>query len=414
MSTQGNTTIGNASGDDLTVTASLASSIPVKTTNSYDIGSATIGLRSVYIASDDSAAKTVRILAGTVGTSYTLTLPTSGGTNRYFLETNGSGVTTWALWQRSPEASDNYSLAASVASNILTITLNGADGNAISTTNPVNINFRNATASTGTVTNVLTTAASLTLAVSSGSTLGHASAKNHYIFVYAINNAGTVELAISGKLIADGSIATTTSLAGGGGDDSATTFYSTTGRSNVAVKLIGRMKSNQTTAGTWAAVPTEIYSGRAAALMPIVAEVSLSAGNGFGSTNTLIRKYTTVSVDTGDITQANSATLGASVTIQVPGYYSLERQDGSNGTASYYWGISKNGTVGTGVTSLTYGTVRVASAHVANVNNDISISTVQYLDIGDIIRPHDENGTAGDHTAAYDSWFRVKWISWGL
>src|SRR3990167_8159938 len=46
----GAVTLGNASGDDITVTGSLASSIPIKTTNSYDIGSATIGLRSIYIA----------------------------------------------------------------------------------------------------------------------------------------------------------------------------------------------------------------------------------------------------------------------------------------------------------------------------------------------------------------------------
>ena len=88
----GNVTLGDGSSDDLTVNASLASTIPIKTTNSYDIGSSTIGLRSAYIGSDDSAAKTVRVKAGTVGTSYTLTLPTSGGTTGQFPVTNGSGT----------------------------------------------------------------------------------------------------------------------------------------------------------------------------------------------------------------------------------------------------------------------------------------------------------------------------------
>ena len=44
----GNVALGNASADDLTITASLASSIPIKTTFSYDVGSATLGLKSIY------------------------------------------------------------------------------------------------------------------------------------------------------------------------------------------------------------------------------------------------------------------------------------------------------------------------------------------------------------------------------
>lgn len=94
----GNVTLGNSSGDDLTVTASLASSLSIKTTFSYDFGSATIGLKSLYLGSNDSAAKSVRLIAGAVGTSYTFTLPTSGGTDDYVLKTNGSGTTSWRAW----------------------------------------------------------------------------------------------------------------------------------------------------------------------------------------------------------------------------------------------------------------------------------------------------------------------------
>lgn len=44
----GAVTLGNASGDDITHTGSLASAIPVKTDNSYDIGDTTHGLRVVH------------------------------------------------------------------------------------------------------------------------------------------------------------------------------------------------------------------------------------------------------------------------------------------------------------------------------------------------------------------------------
>lgn len=72
----GNVTLGNASSDDITFTGSLASSIPIKTTFSYDFGSATIGLKSIYLGSNDSTAHSVRLIAGAIGTSYTITLPT--------------------------------------------------------------------------------------------------------------------------------------------------------------------------------------------------------------------------------------------------------------------------------------------------------------------------------------------------
>lgn len=44
----GNCTFGNASGDDITFTGSLASTIPIKTDNSFDIGGTSTRLRNVY------------------------------------------------------------------------------------------------------------------------------------------------------------------------------------------------------------------------------------------------------------------------------------------------------------------------------------------------------------------------------
>jgi len=72
LTVNGNTTIGSASGDTLTFNASIASSIPVSANDTYDFGSATLAMRSFYVG---NGTKSVRIIAGVITTSYSLTLP---------------------------------------------------------------------------------------------------------------------------------------------------------------------------------------------------------------------------------------------------------------------------------------------------------------------------------------------------
>ena len=52
--------------------------------------------------------------------------------------------------------------------------------------------------------------------------------------------------------------------------------------------------------------------------------VRLNTSNGYGSTNTVIKRYTNVVTNQGvDITYADSATLGASFTINTAGVYAI-------------------------------------------------------------------------------------------
>lgn len=157
----------------------------------------------------------------------------------------------------NPYKISNLSLAASVGSNALTIALKDANGSDPSGGSAVTVAFRNATVSTGTYTDVSVSAA-LSVVISSGSTLGHSNGVNTWLYIYLINNAGTAELAVSTIRHDDGNIVSTTAEGGAGAADSATAIYSTTGRSNVAIRLIGRMLVNQATAGTWASAPTII------------------------------------------------------------------------------------------------------------------------------------------------------------
>lgn len=155
----------------------------------------------------------------------------------------------------------NGYLTAAVGSSALTVAIKTKAGTDPSTLDPVLIVFRNATLTSGAyVTRSITAATSVV--VSSGSTLGTTSAVESQINVMAIDNAGTVELAVvnnSGALRLDETaLISTTAEGGAGAADSADTYYSTTARSNVAYRNIGYVVSTQATAGTWASSPTQI------------------------------------------------------------------------------------------------------------------------------------------------------------
>lgn len=283
----------------------------------------------------------------------------------------------------------NARISPSVASSALTIALKGNDGNDPSATNRVYIPFRSSTAGTGSLTWRSVTAA-LSTVISSGSTAGHASAQNHYIYVYALDNAGTVELAWSTLLYDDGSVQTTTAEGGAGAADSATTLYSTTARTDVPIRLISRMLSNQTTAGTWAAVPTEVtpypWSNR-----EFRSQIRLHSGNGHGSTNTKIRRFTTVVENAGsDITYADSAANGSSFTITRDGIYAMSYSD-SYSAGGITYGISLNsGSLTTDLASIAEGDVVAIANSSTGATSNASI-TIR-LRAGDVIRPH-TNGT---------------------
>lgn len=107
----GNVTLGNASGDDVTITGSIAGSIAIKTTNSYDLGSSSAALRYIYLSA--GGTYTVRLAAGTASANWNLTIPTAAGTKGQALyDSDGSGTLGWAPLQTDINAvsSDNYTV----------------------------------------------------------------------------------------------------------------------------------------------------------------------------------------------------------------------------------------------------------------------------------------------------------------
>lgn len=86
----GNINLGNSSADDLTITASLASTLPIKTTNSFNIGSATLGLAGIYFGTGDT--DTARIVSASLAASRTYTLPDAGGAADFVMNAGAQTV----------------------------------------------------------------------------------------------------------------------------------------------------------------------------------------------------------------------------------------------------------------------------------------------------------------------------------
>ena len=141
-------------------------------------------------------------------------------------------------------------ITASVAGNALTVTLN-----------PTSLNFRSSTLGSGTV-NTRTVSTAISMTVSSGSTLGTVNNVASRIVVLAIDNAGTVELAVvnlaGGNQLDETNLISTTAEGGAGAADSNNVIYSTTARTSVPYRVVGFIDSTQTTAGTWATAPSTI------------------------------------------------------------------------------------------------------------------------------------------------------------
>lgn len=133
---------------------------------------------------------------------------------------------------------------ASVAANALTVTLPAG----------VPLHF-----SDGSVI----TSSAISVTVSSGSTLGTSNGVAARLWVAAMKNSGTPELAIINTW--DGSNVysiyptdsiSTTAEGGAGAADSAHVWYSTTSRSSQPIHILGYVEITEAAAGTWATSPT--------------------------------------------------------------------------------------------------------------------------------------------------------------
>jgi len=119
-------------------------------------------------------------------------------------------------------------------------------------------------------------------------------------------------------------------------------------------------------------------------------EIIVHTGNGYGSTNTKRRRYTTKVKDTatGIVTYADSATLGATFTINRAGDYLITRQE-KYGSAAGHGGIVLNPSSGTtNYASLAYAQ-RLGGLSALTANTYGSNTIFRRLAVSDVVAPHD-------------------------
>lgn len=135
--------------------------------------------------------------------------------------------------------------------------------------------------------------------------------------------------------------------------------------------------------------------------------IKVVAGNGHGSTNTKIRRFTTTQYSVGShIAYADSAANGASFTIAAggAGLYAIEYSDNTGASASVH-GVSLNSSeLTTSVSSINVATLLTAAAAPADMLQPCT--TIVRLAAGDVVRPH----TAGtqDETFSNRVWFHIR------
>lgn len=154
----------------------------------------------------------------------------------------------------------NVSLVATVTSKALTVSLKTNAGAIPSATDTPLLLFRDVDITSGLyVARTVTTATSVVL--SDGSTLGFNAAEAGRLYVWAVDNLGVVELALSrvAAIFREDLLVSTTAEGGAGGADLANVMYSTTARTNKACRLIGYIEiTTGATAGEWDNAPTMI------------------------------------------------------------------------------------------------------------------------------------------------------------
>lgn len=168
------------------------------------------------------------------------------------INSGGTGGTVGGVMPIQP-------ITASVGASALTCTLN-----------PTILNFRNTPLTSGTI-NTRTVATAISVVVPSTATLGTVSAQQSRLVLLALDNAGTVELAVvniaGGNNLDETTLISTAAIAAG--SNSANVIYSTTARTSLPFRVVGYIESTQATAGTWATAPSTIQGqgGQALAAM---------------------------------------------------------------------------------------------------------------------------------------------------
>lgn len=237
----------------------------------------------VFMSASNSGAATLAVSNGatTVVPATAIQKPTTGGLSALTGSEIAAGQISTFMWDGSvfelvsPNLSTsttqsqsgfvvatNLQINASINSNQLTVSLAAANsGSTPSVANPILVPFRDTTIANGDPAWVTLTGAS-SLTIGSGSTMGCVNAQMCRLWIVGMNNGGSLALcafnALSGYSVApinEGALQS--SAAGTSGGSSAQTYYCNASLlTNKAVRILGYVEIQESTAGQWSTGPT--------------------------------------------------------------------------------------------------------------------------------------------------------------
>ena len=376
-------------------TAALTNSKVMHSSSGAIVESATTSTELGYLSGVTSAIQTqldAKVAKSLVTTKGDLITATASATpTRRGVGSDGQVLTAdsaetdgvkWATPSNAPSSSSevtNLSLVSSVGSSALTIAVKNQAGSNPSAGDAVKVGVRDASGSYS----QRTITSALSLVVSSGSTLGQTSASAARLFIYLIDNAGTLELAVSQTLYPDNQTISTTAEGGAGAADSGTVVYSTTARSNVNFRLIATLDNTQTTAGTWASAGSNLrlVNSTADAIEPINARYTTNTAQPISNTTNTIIDFEDLDYDSH-----GAVTTGASwkFTAKISGVYSAKAMITSTSTGNFTGTeyielkLYKNGSFYSSkyVSNFTGSSVQIGVTH----DDDIKLLAGDYID----------------------------------
>lgn len=138
-------------------------------------------------------------------------------------------------------------------------------------------------------------------------------------------------------------------------------------------------------------------------------EIRVEIGNGYGSSSTKIRRFTTSVISTGsNITYADSSTLGATFTLNAAGVYCASyADDKSAGFCNY--GISLNSNqLTTNIESITNTTRKGMTSDSGTTTYGANVASCFIGAVNDVVRPHTDARCDG---ADNFTWFQITQVS---
>lgn len=352
----GTTTLTSASNNQQFFTGSTTQTVVLPVTSTLALG------LSYLIVNNSTGVVTVQ----SSGANIITLIPAGASVRCTCILITG---TTAASWSFAFEGSSNIpykqipTITATVATNILTLGLN-----------PCSLDFRSSTASSGATTTRNVTAA-ISMSVSNGSTLGTASGILAKLAVLAIDNAGTVELAVVNAnaygLLDERSLISTTAEGGTGTADSGTVIYSTTARTSVPFRIVGYVELTQATVGAYATAPSNI-AGMGGAIVPQPTPVITSGtavstatcsftGATAGASTTLTASVVTGTIAVGQVIAGTNIVAGTTITAL---------GTGTGGAGTYTISPASTGTVS--------GTITVVGLDFLNIPSWVKRITVMF------------------------------------